>query len=217
MPDKNAHPVRGGRRSWATYARILRQIHDGIDNTAALAPLNLIRTENMRDILRRMDWLGLVHVAGSLQASNGVLSPRYAVGKGEPAVALNTNKPMKPGVELIALATMLRAMTSRGQTIKRLAETAGLSRQRVDEFIKVCHDELHMVHIVRYERVRIVPGGSPAAAYAFGFDMPDVKRPAPMPAKLYNARCHARKVAKRRLRETLIALSAQSSVFRLAA
>jgi hypothetical protein len=217
MPDKNAHQVRGGRRSWSTYARILRQIHDGINNTVALAPLNMIRTENMRDILRRMTSLGLIHVSGSLQASNGVLSPRYAVGKGEPAVALNTNKPLKPGVELIALANMLRAMAVRGQTIKRLTETAGLSRQRVDEFIKVCHEELHMVYVARYERVRIKPGGSPAAAYAFGFDLPDAPRPKPMPTKLYNARCHARKVAKRRQRETLIALSAQSSVFRLAA
>lgn len=221
MPDTTAHEVRGGRRSWTSYARILRSIHDGVDTTAALAVLHGLRKETMREILRRMLALDLVHIGGSVRAeSNGIVMPRWALGKGSSLFATNT--PLQPTTELIAMAAMFRALTACPMTSRGLAAEVGLTPQRVAEFMKVCLKELRMVYVANYRRGRVVKGrmtigGSPSPMYAFGFDTPSVARPEPLSSKQVDARAYARVKAKRQRLAAMEALYQRSSIFRLAA
>lgn len=180
MPDKITHEARTGRRSWLGYARIFRSIHDGIDTAATLAPIHGLRTETMRDVLRRMSALDLIHICGHVRAPNRLLVPRWAIGAGAKSSA-RTNAPLAPNVELAAFASMWRALQEGPHTPKALSERFGLCRQRVGTLLVACHAELRILRIAGYESPRGDLGGGQAVMYAAAFDQPDAQKPAREP------------------------------------
>lgn len=217
MPDKIRHQATPGRRSWLGYARILRSVYDRLGTTDTIAHANAMRAETMREVLRRMSSLGLVHINGSEHLGNHIV-PRWGIGDdSEAAVPFPTNGPLQPAIELIAFACMWRALGSRPHTAKMLADVCGLTRQRVCEFLKACDEELRVTHVVGYMRCRAERGGTLAAVYAVGFDQPNAVRPAPLPLKELNRRDYQRKVNKKRRYAHLVALAANSNPFSQAA
>ena len=180
MPDKITHEARTGRRSWLGYARIFRSIHDGIDTAATLAPIHGLRTETMRELLRRMCGAALIHICGEVRAANRLRVPRWAIGPGAKSSA-RTNAPLVPNIELAAFADMWRALQEAPHTPKALAERRGISRQRVGAFLAACHAELRILRVAGYESPRGDLGGGQAVLYAAGFDQPDTQKPAREP------------------------------------
>lgn len=219
MPDIDHHKATGGRRSWLGYMRILRTIHDGASSTKAIAEANGMRSEHMRLVLRRMLSLKLVHISGTETVSaNHLQTPLWALGIGKRSIVLPKNRPLPPNIELVAVSYMLRALRRGPQTVASLAHEAGVHRNRAEEFARACRDELHMLYVAGYQKsARLKGGGSRALLWALGFDQPDVPKPEPMSPKVVWTRANQRVSARRRQRQALLAISANASIFTIAA
>jgi hypothetical protein len=143
--------------------------------------------------------------------------PVWGFGCGPTPPDLTSNRPKRAGIELITMATILRALAARPHSVAALAAAAGIDHERVGLLLRQMHGELRMVRIASYKSHRRIPGGVPAAQYMLGFDQPDAVRPAPTPVKVLYARQWAQKVAKRQRREAFERLAANAFVFTLAA
>ena len=147
----------------------------------------------MRDILRRMTSLGLVHIGGIERLVTGHKVPQWCLGQGPSW--FQTNQPMPANVELIAFASMLRAL-ARPHSVHELADATGLDRFRVCTFLRALHG-LRMAYVESYHRCRDADAGGPyVRQYVLGYDKDDTPKPASVPKE----QCWAQQRARKKIR-----------------
>lgn len=206
------------------YARILRGLHDKPATTMELSEQHFVTEAVMRGLTRRLHAQNLIRVCEWRRATQGPHMRVFGFG-GQPDESRPltrdgkvsqhigaTRPPPKPTSEIIAFATLLRALTdSRG--LAELHEITGIGAHSLSRNLKYMVS-IGLLHVADWERRRI---GAPLPLYRIGIDKPNRAAPAPMSKRARNERYGA---ARRDRRHTLIvlrALSANSSVFYQAA
>lgn len=211
-----------GRGGWVKYARIIRLLVDRPRTAPEIAAAMDADLDRMQDTMRKMLWLGLVHIGGAASVAKGPVAAVWHPWEGTsvevPAWrnrAMPYYAPMRPNAELIAFASLISALRKDEHTERTLAEETGLYRTRVRAFLAAMRDELNMVYVSRWER-RLCGHGKPSAWYRLGAK-PHASRPrAKTKAECERAR-HLRKAALREHLRMIHATAANASVFNQAA
>jgi hypothetical protein len=215
MSYRESYKVKSWRGGWIAYARILRTVIDMQPTMNELAEAHSIGQEAARQIVRRMLGLGLVHIGSTKPGRKGPPVACWHFGPGDNAECARY-APMRPNSELIAFASMVKALQERQHSARTLAAATGTHEERTILFLRCLREELRLVYVSSWVRSRINGGATPTAFHMFGIDEKSVPRPAPVPKsdvdRLYRKRKAARELHADAPRTRLV----NASIFTLA-
>lgn len=176
-----------GPIKWQGYATILRGIYDRPSTKRDVAIDHGLNRQSAEKLVRGMQALGLIHRSG-WAGTEGLDAAVFSAGRGVdvPRPPNRTNglpsrhrtdtvAPARPPAELIAFASILRALDE-PISCQEVARRAGTNDSSTRELLRHMH-ELRMVYLADWDRR--LHGGAPAALFMFGFDKPDAPRPKP--------------------------------------
>lgn len=207
------------------YADVLASIAKKKQTAIELSEASGYCRVHIRQLLRRMRDLGLIHIDHwKPQSIRNVMSPVWAFGKGVDA-ALPVTKSgkvtrrdpealgrLQPRLELVTFANLVKAMVE-PQSCLGLAQTAGTDRNWTYRVLHHMHS-IKLIHIAEWEpRPR---GGTPTAMYQIGRKT-DAPRPVPLGAKEASRRRSEQRQQRKQMLRIVHALAANANVFNQAA
>lgn len=203
------------------YADVLVAIAKKKQTAIELAEASGYCRVHIRQLLRRMRDLGLIHIDHwKPQSVRNVMSPVWAFGKGVDAPLPLTKSGrvtqrdpeaagrLQPRIELVTFANLVKAMVE-PQTCLSLANVAGTDRNWTYRVLNHMH-AIKLVHIAEWEtRSR---GGQPSAMFQIG-SKADAPRPRPMGAKEASRRRSQQRQQRKQMLRIVHALAANASIF----
>lgn len=202
------------RQSWRGYAAILLRLQGKPATATEIASEFDMFPDNASEILRRMQTLKLIHVPCYAADIRGRLGVRqYAAGDGKSLKFMV--RQLAPNTELVAFATMWRALDRDAHSDESLAATAGLCRGRVQPFLAWLHRK-KAIHISDWENPRKnTNAGRLRPLYQLGAGK-DLPRPPPLSDQAIWRESNRRKALKTDPAGHLRRLQESGSVFALA-
>lgn len=201
---------RNGRLGLQAYARILAEVAASPTTPARAGEALCVGKQSMREILWRMEHMGLVHVTGWTQPElkRGFLAPMFAAGQGvscpyprqlrrhAPGSSLARSTP-KP--ELMAFASVIRCLRD-GMTRREIRAETGIAVMRLGLLLRELR-RLGLAHRSAWS-VRDDGAGAPAEVLSYG-----PGKDAPRPKALTEEERGLRYRTKRRARELTAAVT----------
>lgn len=191
-------------RSWNGYATILRCLQEQ-PRTAHQLSVDLSANKGgLQILLGRMCDLGLIHESGWVQVvPRARMVPVWAFGKVGRVPYPSTGKlpERRPNAyrhrpQLIAFATIIRALVHEPVTALRLAEVTGCDRNQLYKLLLHC-EGIGLARVSGWE-VRDTCHGKPSAIWALANGIrPRAKRPRVLTRQQIDARNWAKRAARR--------------------
>lgn len=206
-------------RAAPRYIAILAALMRGPATTNQIqAAIGAKQVVNLRLALRQMRRHGLVHVAGwqppHRADGGGVPSALWGRGAKAEATPIRGARMPKPsqdvGTEMVAFASLVRALECGPLTAAELAESSSYPVRSIWVLLRQMRCA-GVIHIGCWDRTQ----RNPVAAYCWGQGK-DATRPLPEPKRDIELRYYAKRKARAGQAQMLSALSANSSVFRIA-
>lgn len=208
------------------YSDILRGLAREPATAAELTERHGTSGGVMRGLIKRLYAERLVHVAEYRRATQGPAmrvfgfgdepdAPRPLTLGGAPSkhIGVTAGRP-KPAPEVIAFASLMRALTEK-RSLGELIEITGISTQSMARNIRHMRS-IGLVYIAGWDR-RERGGGAPVRLYRVGIGRNDATRPQPKPRSEINATHNAARRHMRLQRRLTRAICSNSSVFNIAA
>jgi len=201
------------------FASILRLVLDKPMDHAEVASEIGFGVEYVRNLMRGMHALGLVHAGSWRRNARGFARPVYAFGDKPDAPAPAANNGVNhPGVtrpkriysEVVAFATIVRALQEPVSAHGVIA-ASGVNEATAYRLLVHMHG-LRLIHVSEWER-RIGIGGTPQKLYLLAPDKPDAPRPAREDHRAAVRRYGKKRRARNRQIRMLHALAANASDF----
>jgi hypothetical protein len=210
---------KGSRLMGLGYCDILARIHRGgaswIDVAAEVGCARM----SAQSILYGMEQLRLIHVAEWRRVPRGKHWTQavrvYALGPGDPAPwpgqgAPKARKWKRPAAELVAFASLVRALEFQPLHKGAAAAETGMSRRSAQQIVSKMH-KLRLVRIAEYD---LMPGGGygyPMFQWDPGGGKPDAKKPKAMTKRQcwdkHNAQRKARDAQAKLMRQMVLGRS----------
>jgi len=201
------------------YASILRLVLDKpMDHTEVAAEIGF-GVEYVRNLMRGMHALGLIHAESWRRNARGFARPVYAFGDKPDAPAPTADNGVShPGVtrpkciysEVVAFAAIVRSLR---EPVSAHGVIAASGVNQATAYKLLAHmNGLRLIHIVEWER-RIGIGGTPQKLYLLAPDKPDAPRPAREDHRAAVRRYGRKRRARNKQIRMLHALAANASDF----
>lgn len=202
-------------RSWAGYATVLRALQEEPRTSVQLAADLSANITGVQILLGRMCDLGLVHECDWVRTVRRArMVPVWGFGKvgrvASPSTGrLPERKPMayRHRPQLIAFATIVRALAEQPSTALGLSEATGCERNQLYKLLLHC-ERIGLARVSGWE-VRDDCQGRPSAVWALSNGVrPRATRPPTLTRKEIDARNWAKKAARRDMLRITRALAA---------
>lgn len=206
-----------GRLGWAGYADIIRALIDKPSTVWDLSVRIDMWNGGMRETLRRMRALDLVQIAELVPAAKGPPVAVWAFGWSDLGIDCERYyKPLQPNAELIAFASIIRALRDGCHSAASLADATGINAGRASVFLKYLRS-IGLAYIAEWDiTARRIPGGKPVGMHRFGVDRASKRRPSAECHRTTNLRHYRKKRDREQQVQLMRALAPANSVFNLA-
>lgn len=169
------------RLALSGYANILRLLERTPSTAPEVAAITKTTPSAIREVLRRMESLGLIHAIAWVPSKKGPHRAMYSFRRGSPQpypgirrACKSTGWNYRP--ELVAFANTIRALIEGPMTEQDLHELSGQSRTTLRYLMRHCKS-IGLVHIAEWHKD---DGRTPSPMWAIG-NKADAPRPKPRP------------------------------------
>lgn len=196
------------RLSLRGYANILRYLAMGPSTVPDVARVTDTSETSIREVLRRMEDLGLIHAVEWAPSKKGPWRAMYAFNRGTPKPYPGKRRGGQSGPwnfrpELLAFSHTIKALIEGPTSEQDLHELSGQSRTTLRYLMRHCK-AIGLIHIGEWNKE---PGCVPQPMWAIG-NKTDAPRPKPVPLADCWRRANVARVSRHAIVRVIPALAA---------